>query len=240
MIFRRAVAKLRAQDWTAITIELVIVTLGVLIALGLQQLVNTLSERTAATRARGDIREELGLNLGLLQQRQQIQPCIDQRLDEIGAHLDRLSQGEVENPPQWIGRPQLWNMREYRWNVASQSGHASLLSPEEQDTFTRIHDQLQRVEAVQNEEQRLWAQLRVLEGEQRLNSEAVYAMRSVLSQARFTNWNIKLIVTQAFDVAQGAGIKPIFLSRGSRSVCIPLDTPRAVALTMTETPYGEP
>ena len=37
MIFKRAVAKLRAQDWVAITIELAIVTLGVLIALAAQQ-----------------------------------------------------------------------------------------------------------------------------------------------------------------------------------------------------------
>ena len=33
MIFKRAVAKLRAQDWVAISIELVIATVGVIIAL---------------------------------------------------------------------------------------------------------------------------------------------------------------------------------------------------------------
>ena len=37
MIFKRAIAKLRAQDWVAITIEVAIVTLGVLIALAAQQ-----------------------------------------------------------------------------------------------------------------------------------------------------------------------------------------------------------
>jgi hypothetical protein len=38
MILKRAVAKLRAQNWVAITIELVIVTVGVLIALAAQQM----------------------------------------------------------------------------------------------------------------------------------------------------------------------------------------------------------
>ena len=37
MIFKRTVAKLRAQNWFAIAIELAIVTLGVLIALAAQQ-----------------------------------------------------------------------------------------------------------------------------------------------------------------------------------------------------------
>jgi hypothetical protein len=131
-------------------------------------------------------------------------------------------------------------MAEDRWDVASQSGHASLFSPEEQDTFTTIYDITRALETVQDQEQTLWSQLRALEGETRLGDEAIFSMRSILSQARYTNWRIKLGITQVFDRARAVGIKPIFSIHGSRSVCIPIDTPRAVALTMTETPYGEP
>ena len=59
MIFKRAIAKLRAQDWTAITIELVIVTLGVLIALAAQQWANNRSQRNQMDVSMKAVREEL-------------------------------------------------------------------------------------------------------------------------------------------------------------------------------------
>ena len=117
--------------WQAFATEVVIVVVGVLIALGLQQLVNDLTDRAAASRAKSDIREEIGYNLGRLRERQQIQSCIDRRLDEIATHLDKLSEGDVGSPPQWIGRPMFAGLIEDRWNAASHSGHASLLSPED-------------------------------------------------------------------------------------------------------------
>ena len=226
--------------WQAFATEVVIVVLGVLIALGLQQLVNNLSDRAAALRARSDIRDEIGHNLGRLQQRQQTQRCIDRRLDQIGLHLDRLSKSDVQPAPQWIGRPIYAGLIDDRWQVASQSGHASLLSPEEQRVFTTINDIARAIEPAQEEEQRLWAQLRALEGADQLTDEAIFSMRSVLSQARYANWRIKLGITQMFDRTRPVGIKPIFSTRGSRSICIPMNTPRAIALTKTETPYGEP
>lgn len=226
--------------WQAFATEVTIVVLGVLIALGLQQLVNDWSDRAAALRARSDIRDEIGHNLGRLQQRQLTQHCIDRRLNQIDIQLDHLSKGDVQTMVQWIGRPIYAGLVDDRWQVASQSGHASLLSPEEQRVFTTINDIARAIEPAQEEEQRLWAQLRALEGVNYLTDEAIFSMRSVLSQARYANWRIKMGIGQMIERTRPVGIKPISSIHGSRSVCIPMNTPRAIALTKTETPYGEP
>ena len=131
-------------------------------------------------------------------------------------------------------------MHERRWDAAAQSGRASLMTTEQLDTSTEIYSLLSALEAAEADEQMLWAQLRALEGQQRLSQESIFAMRTALSQARLANWRIKLTHAQAFDLAQAGGIKPITTRRGSRSVCIPMDTPRTVALTQIQSKYGEP
>jgi hypothetical protein len=46
MIFKRAATKVRAQGWVAISIELVIVTVGAVIALAAQQFASVIGHRT--------------------------------------------------------------------------------------------------------------------------------------------------------------------------------------------------
>ena len=64
MIFKRAMAKLRAQDWVAISIELVIVTVGVLIALAAQQWANDRVQRSQMDVSMKAVREELAEHYG--------------------------------------------------------------------------------------------------------------------------------------------------------------------------------
>lgn len=228
------------RGWREFFWELLIVFIGVLVALWAQQLFNDLSSRAEASRAKTDLDEEIGRNFGVLRERQRTQACVDRRLDEIATHLDNLSRGEVRQAPRWIGRPQFWGMIDRRWDVASQSGRVSLLSSEELNAYSRIYAILDYVEDHMDKEEMLWAQLRSLEGQRQLSDQSIFEMRRLLSQARHANWRIKLGMTQAFEESREVGIKPIITRRGSRSVCVPMDTPRAVALTLARAPYGEP
>lgn len=96
MIFKRAIARLRAQNWVAITIELGIVTLGVLLALAAQQ--------WADNRARGEkdevtktaLRNELSEHYGYAVEYRTVYPCLQAQLDQLRDRV--LSSGPTLDP----------------------------------------------------------------------------------------------------------------------------------------------
>jgi hypothetical protein len=166
--------------------------------------------------------------------------CIKRRLDELSAFIDRASGGQTTEIPRWIGRPQVWVVETTRWDAASQSGRASLLSGEDQANFSGIYGGLKSIQETENAEQVLWAQLRSLEGQARLSPTAASDMRSVLSQARLMDWRIRISFDQSRQAAEQLGIPLTLDADGSRSVCIPIGTERVEALRQINSPYGEP
>lgn len=87
MIFKRAVAKLRAQDWTAIAIELVIVTLGVIIALAVQQWAEKRSWIGKVEAGKSALRAELAEHYGYAVEYRVVYPCLQAQVDRL---LDRV------------------------------------------------------------------------------------------------------------------------------------------------------
>jgi len=82
------------HGWNAVGWELAIVTLGVLIALAAQQVVQDLHDRSVAAETRKDVTDEINSDLMSLQLRQASEPCIDQRL---GTQGDRLAMAKKRN-----------------------------------------------------------------------------------------------------------------------------------------------
>src|SRR4051812_38249585 len=79
------------HGWRAFAGEVGVVVLGVLLALGTQQLVERLSWNIDVTEAKEDLSAELELDLVSAQERVHMEPCIERRLDQ----LDYL----VDHPP---------------------------------------------------------------------------------------------------------------------------------------------
>ena len=96
MIIKRAIAKLRAQDWTAITIELAIVTLGVLIALGAQQWANERAQRSQMDVDMQAVREELAEHYGYAVEYRVVYPCLRAQMDRLRDRV--LNSGATLNP----------------------------------------------------------------------------------------------------------------------------------------------
>jgi hypothetical protein len=89
----------RLHGWRAFVGEVGIIVVGVLIALGAEQLVELVHQRNEAAEANDIIRGELAFNVGRLQSRSQIRSCIDARLLEIERLLDRAgAQSKLEQP----------------------------------------------------------------------------------------------------------------------------------------------
>src|SRR4051812_21994905 len=75
------------HGWSAVAWELAIVTLGVLIALAAQQLVEELHDRNTAASTRAEVTDELNSNLMSMVLRHSSEKCIERRLNELRAIL---------------------------------------------------------------------------------------------------------------------------------------------------------
>jgi len=230
------------HGWRAFVGEVAIIVLGVLIALGFGQLAQAWNDQSNSREARKAIQAEIAGDLGALSQRALTEDCIARRLDEISAHLDSVVDGEVNSPVTWLGKPQQWDMDTFRWDAASQSGRVSLLPVAEQSNYSDIYGVLKSIGVAELDEQRLWAQLRSLEGQRRISANMVDTLRLVVSQARYSDYQIRLLYGEGLDEARTMGITPVVDPRfpARRSVCIPIRTPRAEGLKILNYRFGAP
>jgi hypothetical protein len=220
--------------------EYLIIVVGVLTALGGEQVVERLHERHVAAEARENIRRELAETLARFEKRKKIQPCIAARLDDV-ARLIRTAGEPGYRPPVWVGRPQVWDVQTARWEAASQAGRSSLFDPEEQTLYSRAYTALKLAAAGEDAEQLAWAHLRALEGEAAPGPALIVALKLALQEARYEDWNIRAAMGEAEDAAAAlrlpAGHTDLI---GSTSVCLPTTTTRAEALGRISPRWGEP
>lgn len=204
--------------------EIAIIVIGVLIALGADNIVSTLRDKAASAEARATIRDELAENLGRMVERDATRNCIDARLDQLARHLDASDEGAAQPALKWIGRPQVWPMLDSRWQATASAGKASLLSSKEQGDFGAIYANIRDFQDNQQTEQLAWAQLRAMAGRTRLPPQESAMLRVALQNARYAAWQSHIIVWQVTQDAARLGIKPMTQMKGSRSICIPTST----------------
>jgi hypothetical protein len=229
------------HGWRAFAGEVGIIVLGVLIALGAEQVAEKLHERSEGKQANAAIRAELEYNLARLRSRLTIRPCVEHRIAEIQQLLDgQQSQPEIKTPS-WVGRPQFWTMETSRWQAESQAARGALINPGELSGYSQMHAWMENLASEMGIEQADWAKLRTLEHLRRLDATAAYDLNVTLQDARYRNWRISLQTTQLSDLARSLGLKAVRNDfPASRSICLPMDTPRAQAMRQSKFPFGEP
>jgi hypothetical protein len=230
--------------------EIGTIVIGVLIALGAEQVAVSLRDRHAADEARGAVYTEIRLNLSYMQGRMATQACVERRLDEIGALLVKAGEGPLAPRPSWIGQPSSWLIAAQRWQAATGSGRVSLFDGAEQGRLAGVYSPLSRFAEAQESEQAAWAQLRGLETwNGPLGAAGRIHFLSALQQARYELWNTRVAMEMAFRRARALGIThdmPNATEQGyelPHAVCLPIDTPRdkAVAqLALGSPPWGQP
>lgn len=231
----------RWDRWRKFAEEIAIVVLGVLIALGADNIVSTLRDRSASAEARATIRDELGENLGRMLERDATRDCVNRRLDDLSLYLDRAATGTRQAPLHWIGRPQVWPMLDSRWSATASAGKASLLSSKEQGDYGAIYANVRDFQNNQATEQLAWAQLRALAEHPQISPQQEATLRTALQQARYAAWLSHVIVWQVTQDAAALGITGSTAMKGSKSICIPTSTPFDQAVRQAgATLFGEP
>lgn len=227
------------HGWRAFTGEVGIIVLGVLIALGAEQLVQGIHQRSEARDAESEIRGELAHNIAMLRSRWLVRGCVENRIDELQKLIGSARDDATIATPNWVGRPQFWTMQMARWQTTSQAGRAALLPPDELALYGSLYSFMENVNALTAEEQLDWARLRALEHLQRLTPEMTFQLTNTLQEARYINWRMGIWTTQIETLSNR-----LHLSAGrndipaSRSACVPMSTPREQAIRESNSAFG--
>jgi hypothetical protein len=229
------------HGWRAFAGEVGIIVLGVLIALGAQQVAEGVQERSEARDSDRAIRGELELNMAKLRSRREVRTCVENRIAELQALIDSAgAAGATIKTPNWVGRPQFWTMQMARWQASSQAGRAALLPPDDLALYGSMYAYMANVNAAMAEEQSDWARLRSLEHVQRLTPEMAFELNGTLQEARYFNWRMNVWTMQLQSLFDRIHLRIVPNDvPASRSACIAMTTPRDQAVRESNSYAGD-
>ena len=213
------------HGWHEFAGEVGIIVVGVLIALGAEQVVEHFRDEAKRHEAGQNVRAEISVSIGSEMSRAAIEQCIKGRITELQTYVDEVAGGANPTCPNWVGRPQVWTIGRARWQAATNTGRASLLEPNEQQELSSIYESLNEIVSSQHEEQLAWAQLRAVTHLTKIDPPEAAVLIQALQIARLTDWRIALANSQVKQTAEKLGIKPTLNPYvGSTSVCLPMTT----------------
>lgn len=226
------------HGWNAVGWELGIVTLGVLIALGAQQVAEALNDRSIAAETRAEVTDELNSDLMSIALRQSIEPCIERRLGELRAIVGEWERTGAFETPKWVSQSPPIEIELSRYDAALSAGRLALLSGDEQYRMGAVATRIRKFNEWQFAERLPWGRLRALQfGSAALSAEDRNWIRTALQDASTLDYETKVNSAQALRMAGRYGFKPNAkgfqeLAPGvwpggkfAPSICTPIDTP---------------
>lgn len=229
------------HGWRAFVGEVGIIVVGVLIALGAEQVVERIHDRQLAADARANVQAEAAQDVAFIRDRLSTQVCIDRRIDQLQDILSRSGEGPLGTQPTWVSRPPIWPIFFGRWQAATASGRNSLFSPEEQGRISMLYRIFAQYDTDQAREQEVWSQLRALEWWRGpLGPQGRLEFAKALQQARYISWDLHYAGTYALGDAVEMHLPNRPVPASLHGICLPISAPRADALKQLKDPFGEP
>ena len=226
------------HGWSAVIWELAIVTLGVVIALAAQQIVQAAQNRSTAADTRAEVTDELNSDLMSMALRQSIEPCIGRRLSELRAIVTEWQKTGSFETPKWVAQATPVEIELSRYDAALSAGRLALLSGEEQYRMGAVAVRIRRFNEWQFADRLPWGRLRALQfGAAALSAEDRATIRSALQDAATLDYELKVNTAEALPMARRYGFAPD--PKGFRemaptvwpggkftpSICAEIDTP---------------
>ena len=137
------------HGWRAFAGEVGIIVVGVLIALGAQQVVQAIHDREAVTQMRAALRSELADDRARWQHIRASDPCTIERLDALERWTATAPSAARLNRAY---RLFLWNMHSGAWDLAKTSEVAANIPLRERLTFASLYDAINNWRQFINEE----------------------------------------------------------------------------------------
>lgn len=170
------------HGWREFTGEVGIIVLGVLIALGAEQVLENMHWRHQLELERGALNSEVVSNLDAVQARMVLEPCVRSRLREL-AQVLTADPGQIPRLIGSVGGPLPVGGAKGAWNIAVSSAALSHMPLEEQLNYSGAFSNYENWDAIRRDERTAWVHLNVLDRETRLSEADWAGLRQAYAEA---------------------------------------------------------
>ncbi len=196
------------HGWQEFFHEIIIVVIGVMLALGGAQLIDTLHSRSEVASFREAVNHELGRDLGIYQSMMAWRPCVTRRTRELERFLTDARAGRHDPLVRPIGRPFMQTFYFSAWD--NKGGEVTDQLPFKlRISYGEVYDEFRENEKVLLNERDAWRSLAQFEQPLPLDVASQLRLRELLSRVEqyneVTPGNYDYIVT----IAKPLGIHPI-------------------------------
>ena len=195
------------HGWREFVGEVGIIVIGVLIALGAEQLVETAHRRHQVEAFRSVVHRELADNLGTYEYRIKENGCVKRRLDELDAWLVSWRGGHPRMLVQPIGSPQSLSLNTNAW-ASRDANLVSHMPMRERMMIGGLYDDFDNNEVHRLDERDTWLALAEFDDATDLKSGDLMRLRGLISRARFRDQRITFNARLSFRDARVLGIVP--------------------------------
>jgi hypothetical protein len=220
------------HGWREFVGEVGIIVLGVLIALGFEQLVQEIQWSDTVRKAHANIGTETELANYFFGFRTAASPCVERRLVSINDVIENVASNKPVGRLESIGPDIGAGLSDSNWQAERAAQTLTHFDKRELDQLGGYYHQLDSVADAVFREDAAWSELRVLEGDpSRLGAEDIAGLRRSLQHARFENYLISGISRQQLRMAKQlkltiptARVKRLntVWAKRLRAVCAPL------------------
>lgn len=227
------------HGWRQFLGEVGIIVLGVLLALGAEQVAQAVHDRNVAAETRADVTDELNDGLASMALRRTAEPCIDQRFRDLRAIFQQWVESGTYATPSWVAQTPVIEIPLERYNAAAAAGRLTLLSGEDQYRMGAIVEGLSRFDRIQREERLAWGRLRALQmGAAALGPGERTMVLTALQDAATLDYEARIDTRQILPMARDYGFAPDYeriralagrtwsSGKYTPSICTGIDIPR--------------
>jgi hypothetical protein len=194
------------HGWRAFAGEVGIIVIGVLIALGAEQLVENIHSQVEVKQTRTALDAELAYDLAAFNGRMGIDQCAQNRLSELGSILDRQTHGRVALRHEFEG-PLTINLQFAVWDAAS--GEARSLIPlQAKLKYAQLYDVLRHYDRFREREKDDWAQVEDLDFNSPLSAQEVEQANVLVKRLRRSDKLLPAYASFIRRAAEPLGIHP--------------------------------
>ena len=196
------------HGWCEFIHEIVIVIIGVLLALGGAQLIDTLHSRSEVASFRAAVDHELGRDLGVYAHIIAQRPCAERRLSDLSRFLQDSSEGRTDSFERPIGHP---FMQTLFFSVWDNKGGAIMdkLPLSLRVQYGELYDELRNNEKVLINDLDVWRGMALAEQGEPLDHADRVRLRELVTRATQVNANARPNYEYVLKLAQALHIKPI-------------------------------
>ena len=203
------------HGWREFAGEIGIIVLGVLIALGLEQVAEAISWKYRANDAREALRAKVGHGFLLAEEREVVADCVNRQLDNIEGQV--LAAGSTLKPLPANGdafgytftfRAPLRSWAESAWQGVITDGISPHLDLRERENLPVFYSQMSRIHSLQTEEETVIGDLLALSKPLSLDPQVRASFVREIEAERVRNRSLALTSTQAMRNVRNAGYVP--------------------------------